>query len=111
MINLVFLEYTFLLNTAEGFHHLYEFEKTFADYLATRGLQGVNIKSVEGSLAKRVMYITKRDDALQTQKPMGVTVVNEEVKHIGRPQTLKGRIRELSDRKLRAPAMKFIKGK
>ena len=108
---IVFLEYTFLIDTSTAFHHLYEFEKTLADYLGTRGLQAENIKSVEGSLAKRVMFITKKDTMLQTQRPQEVVVVHDEVKRPGRPITLKGQIRRLADRKLRAPAIKFMKGK
>jgi hypothetical protein len=57
------------------------------------------------------MFITKKGDMLQTQKTTEVVVIQPEIKKIGRPQTLKGKIRELSDRKLRAPAIKFIKGK
>lgn len=101
----VFLEYTFLIDTEKAFQHLYQFEKALADYLGTLGLQAENIKSVEGSLAKRVMFITRRQDGAMI--PSG----QEERKQAGRPIMLKTRIKQLSDRKLRAPAIKFMKGK
>lgn len=97
----VFLEYTFLIDTEKAFHHLFEFEKMFGEFLDSRGLQAENIKSVEGSLAKRVMFITTKPDMGQPEAP----------KPVGRPVTLKGQIKKLSDRKLRAPALKFMKGK
>ncbi len=97
----VFLEYTFLIDTEKAFHHLFEFEKLFGEFLDSRGLQAENIKSVEGSLAKRVMFITSKTDMGQPAEP----------KPVGRPVTLKGQIKRLSDRKLRAPAVKFMKGK
>jgi len=100
----VFLEYTFLIDTDKAFQHLYQFEKTLADYLGTLGLQAENLKSVEGSLAKRVMFITKRQDG-------GMIPSQMEEKKAGRPIMLKTKIRQLSDRKLRAPALKFMKGK
>jgi len=99
----VFLEYTFLIDTEKAFQHLFEFEKLLGEFLATRGLQAENIKSVEGSLAKRVMFITKRIDGGMI--PSG----QEEHKQAGRPIMLKTRIRQLSDRKLRAPAIQFMK--
>jgi hypothetical protein len=97
----VFLDYTFLIDTDKAFNHLFEFEKLFGEFLASRGLEATNIKSVEGSLAKRVMFITKKEqiDGMP------------EVKPVGRPETLKGQIKRLSDRKFRAPAIKFMKGK
>lgn len=98
---IVFLEYTFLIDTATTFHHLFEFEKLLGEFLETRGMQAENIKAVEGSLAKRVMFITKLPDQLEKQ----------EVKPVGRPVTLKGQIKRLSDRKLRKPALDFMKGK
>jgi hypothetical protein len=103
--NLKFLDYTFLIDAENSFSHLYEFEKTLADFFASRGLQAENIKSVEGSLAKRLMFITKRQDGAMIPAQM------EEKKPSGRPIMLKTKIRQLADRKLRAPAIKFMKGK
>ena len=100
-VKLVFLDYTFMFDGTNPFSHLYEFETALGKFFDEKGLVAENIKSVEGSLAKRVMYITRKPDMGQPAEP----------KPVGRPQTLKGKIRELSDRKFRAPAIKFMKGK
>jgi hypothetical protein len=98
---LIFLDYTFMFDGSTPFNHLWEFEKQLAEFFDSKGLVAENIKSVEGSLAKRVMFITKKPDMGQP----------EEAKSVGRPVTLKGQIKRLSDRKLRAPAINFMKGK
>ena len=98
---LVFLDYTFMFDSTNPFNHLYEFETALGKFFDERGLQAENIKSVEGSLAKRVMYITRKPDMGQPDSP----------KPVGRPVTLKGQIQRLSDRKFRAPALQFMKGK
>jgi hypothetical protein len=98
---IAFLEYTFLIDTDKAFSHLYEFEKVFTEFLATRSLEATNIKSVEGSLAKRVMFITRKEQVvgMPEQKP------------VNRPRTIKSQIRQLADRKFTKTQINFMKGK
>jgi hypothetical protein len=98
---LIFLDYTFMFDSNTPFAHLYEFENLLAKFFDQHDLVAENIKSIEGSLAKRVMYITKKE----------ITLIPDDPKPQGRPQTLKGKIKELSDRKFRKPALQFMKGK
>ena len=100
-VKLTFLEYTFMFDGTNPFNHLYEFETALGKFFDEHGLMAENIKSVEGNLAKRIMYITRKPDMGQP----------EALKPPGRPVTLKGQIQRLSDRKLRAPAVRFLKGK
>lgn len=100
MKNIAYLDYTFLIDTEEAFSHLFEFEKSLAEFFDTRDMEAHILKSVEGSLSKRIMFICK--------KPL----INEPATApVGRPITPKGIVKKLGDRKLRAPAMKFMKGK
>jgi hypothetical protein len=101
MAKLYILDYSFLFDTNTPFAHLWEFEKLFKDFLDTRSLQAEVIQSVEGSPTKRLMLITKKEIIEGMPEP----------KPVGRPETLKGQIKRLSDRKFRAPAIKFMKGK
>jgi hypothetical protein len=102
MAQIFILEYSFLFGDNSPFSHLYEFEKLFAQFLDTRGLEGEIIKSVEGSPTRRIMAIIKKPDNGIPENPKNP---------VGRPQTLKGKIREMSDRKFRKPAIQFMTGK
>jgi hypothetical protein len=101
MVKLTFVDYTFMFDGTNPFSHVFEFDTALGKFFDAHGLQAENIKSVEGSLAKRVIYITKKPDMGQPTEP----------KAVGRPITLKGQIKRLSDRKFRAPAIQFMKGK
>ena len=96
--NLVFLDYSFLFDAEATFNHLYEFEKMLFEFFKTRNLQGEVIKSVEGGSPKRLVYISK----LQNVVDIGPAKAP-----VGRPITLKGQIKRLSERKLRKPAQEF----
>lgn len=100
MKDIAFLDYTFLIDTKDAFSHLFEFEKALADFFDSKGLEAHVLKSVEGSLSKRIMFVCKKE-------VMGAPEINP----VGRPITPKGLIKKLGDRKLRAPAIKFMKGK
>lgn len=92
------LDYTFILDTAQTFSHVYEFEKGLKQFFAQHGLDAKLIQFVDGSGQKRAMYITKKSDIIPVPK---------DDKKVGRPMTLKGKIERLSDRKLRKPAQEF----
>ena len=101
MAKLYILDYSFLFDNNTPFGNVFEFEKLFADFLLSLGLQAEVIKTIEGSPTRRIMIITKKEVIDGMPEP----------KQVGRPQTLKGKIKELSDRKFRAPAVRFMKGK
>lgn len=95
------VDYTFEFLNDPPFSNVYEFEKIFSDFLATRGLEGQTIKALDGGQGRRVILITKKEV---------IQGMHEEKAPVGRPQTLKGKIKELSDRKFRKPAIDFMKG-
>jgi hypothetical protein len=101
MAQLKLLEYAYLIDASGSFSSLYEFEKFFGEFLDSRGLIGEIISPMNGSKDRRVMLVTK--------KPMIAGAADPNP--VGRPQTLKGKFKELSDRKLRKPAIEFMKGK
>ena len=98
---LEFLEYTFMIDTSNTFSSIYEFEKLLTEFLATRGLEAKNITSVHGAPAKRIIFITKKQEIVPPAEP----------KPVGRPLSMKGQIAKLTDRKLRKPAIDFMKKK
>jgi hypothetical protein len=101
MAKIILVDYTFMFDDSSPFSHLFEFEKALGDFFDSKGLQAQIIKSMEGAFSKRVMLINKKEEIVPPAEP----------RPVGRPQTLKGKIRELSDRKFRAPAREFMKGK
>lgn len=93
------VEIMYLFDDTSPFHNFYEFEKLMRDFFAQHNTLMEGASSIEGSQARRV-YVVKTMPKME-----------EEIKNpVGRPQTLKGKIRELSDRKLRKPAIEFQKG-
>lgn len=96
--NLVFLEYSFLFDAEATFGHLYEFEKLLFDFFNSRNLVGEVIKSMEGNNTKRLVFVAKKVE----QVDIGPAKAPP-----GRPVTLKGQIKRLSERKLRKPAEEF----
>jgi hypothetical protein len=101
MVRIIFADVTFMFDNNSPFAHYFEFEKSLFDFFDSKGLQAEVIKSMEGAVGKRIVLVTKKPDMGQPEPP----------KPVGRPVTLKGQIRRLSDRKFRAPARAFMKGK
>ena len=96
--SLVFLDYTFLFDPSATFFHLYEFEGRFSKFLASEGFEAEVLKSIEGSLAKRILYITK--------KPL---IAGIEPKNTpGRPPSLKTEIDKMRIPVYRKPAREFM---
>lgn len=96
--NLVFLEYTFLFDSDTTFGHLFEFEKLLFEFFSSRNLQAEAIKAIEGGLNRRLVYLSKKVDQID---------IGPAKAPVGRPVTLKGQIKRLSERKLRKPAQEF----
>ena len=97
------LEYTFLIDlNVTTFTSKYEFEKALAQFFGQHGLEATKVKMIEGQNDKGLLFISKKptESILQPQK-----------NPVGRPQTLKGKLKELSDRKYRKAAVEFMKGK
>lgn len=100
MADIKLLDYSFLVDAIGSFTTVSEFEKFFMDFLDSRNLSGEIISPMTGSKDRRVMYITRRP-----------TVVPEVKQPVGRPQSIKGKIKQLSHRKFSASAIQFMKGK
>jgi len=96
MAEVKLLEYTFLVDAIGSFTTLSEFEKFFNDFLDSRGLSGEIVSPMAGSKDHRVMYITKKE-----------VVYEPAPAPVGRPITIKGQLKRLTDRKLRKPAEEF----
>jgi len=92
----VLLDYMFLFDPANTWQHLYQFEQDLAKFFKSHGFESEIIKNVEGQTSKRLLYIRKKEE-----------IVKEAPKPVGRPQTIKGRIRGLTERKVKAPERKF----
>jgi len=58
----VFLDYTFEFDPAETWSHLYEFEKSFGDFLATKGFESYLMNAVDGAPGRRIMCIRKKKE-------------------------------------------------
>lgn len=98
---IVYLEYTFLMDPADTFQHLYEFEKFLEDFLVAHGYEGNVIESVSGgNQGRRMVYINK----------ISQSVAPSQASRAGRPPEPKGQLKNVKDAtnyRLRAPALKF----
>lgn len=59
---LVVLEYMFMFDPEETWGNLHAFETDLAKAFSEHGAEAIIIKSVEGSPAKRIMYIKKKEE-------------------------------------------------
>lgn len=97
---LAFLEYTFILDPKDTFQHSYEFEKFLGEFLAFHGMDGQVIETVAGGVnGKKIILITSIKDMALPQNPTPNPV--------GRPKSPGSQFKDLSARKLRAPALAF----
>jgi hypothetical protein len=55
------LNYTFFIDPVQTWTNLYEFEKSFSDFLKAHGLEGTVMKQVEGASSGRIMVIAKAE--------------------------------------------------
>lgn len=102
MENMALLEYTFLFDPVETWQHLYQFEESLASYLAKIGFEAQVVKSVDGGNGKRVMIIKKKQS---------IVVTGEDKLPVGRPKNMGNKIRSMAERKLRQPAIEFMRKK
>lgn len=65
MINLAFLEYSFVVDT-DAYQHYSDFEKSLADFFNEKGLVARVINGANTSNQKKVIYIEKKADVLES---------------------------------------------
>ncbi len=99
---IVLLEYNFLFDSVSTWQHLSQFESDLADFFAAHDLEAQLIQGITGQSGKRIMIIKK------ISKPEGM--VEQEPNPQGRPLSLKTKIKQMTNRRLRKPAMEFMKG-
>lgn len=97
----VFLEYTFLFDSSETWSHLSQFESDLADFFSVHDYQAEIVKTVGGQTGRRIMILTR----VTLPTGQSQTEQDERRKQPG------SKIKEMAQRKLRAPAIKFMKGK
>ncbi len=96
MKNLVALQYNFIFPPGDTWAHLYEFEKSLADFFAAHGMEATVIRPIEGGSAGRTLIIEKMEIVALPQAPP-----DERRKQPG------SQLKDMAERKLRAPALKF----
>lgn len=96
-MKIVLLEYNFMFDPSESWQHLWQFEQDLSNFFNAHGFEAQIIKTIEGQSGKRVLFIKKK----------GLPIVTGEPEKQGRPQTLKGKFKEMSNRELRKPAKEF----
>lgn len=57
--NLAFLEYSFLFDPTETWQYLSKFESDLAKFFGSLGYQAEIIRTVEGQVGRRILYIRK----------------------------------------------------
>lgn len=97
MKQLAILEYNFFFEpSTETWTNLYQFEQSFAKYLLSCGLEAEVIKSIEGGISKRFMYIKKTPVSIPDPKNA-----------VGRPASLKTYVGSFSKKTVKAPERDF----
>lgn len=100
MKNLTLITYSFLFDPTTTWSHLYEFEKSLSDFFAAHGMEAEVIKTVDGAMGTKVLAITRIQ-----------TIVAPPPNPVGRPKQPGSQFKDLSEVKLRAPALAFKKRK
>lgn len=108
----VLMEFMFLFDPSDTWQHAYQVERWIADSLEKAGLEGEMVKTMLGNTpiiidkpvltGKKVYYIKSKDklDLLRSQP-----------NPVGRPKSIKGIVKSMSDKKTKAPERNFKKGK
>lgn len=96
----VLLQYNFLFDPADTWSSLYDFEQDLLKFFDSKTLEAEIVKSVEGQNGIRILLIRKRtgilDSIPQTSEPRK-----------GRPQSVQGKIKELTVKNVTAKARDF----
>ena len=90
---MVILEYMFMFNPSQTWSHLYEFEKSMAEFFNSKGLEAEIVKTVEGSPGRRMLIISKKE----------VTTLPTTPTPKGRPKGTKAYIKSVVDQKMKIP--------
>lgn len=102
MNELAYLEYIFMFDPKATWQHLFQFEQELSKFFNEHDKEVIVLKTVEGGQGRRILYIKSKQ----------VSMIATETRPPGRPQTIKGHFKELTDRHYRAAARDFMnKGK
>jgi hypothetical protein len=101
------LEYTIMFDPSETWPHLHQFEGFLSKSLDSIGMEAEILNPVGGQLNKSVLYIKKKG-VLGMSEPNIITGKSEEKPKIGRPKSIKGRMKEFQQRDVRTPAKEFM---
>ncbi len=94
----VALEYTYMMNPAETWQHLYQFEQDFAKFLEERGFEAEVITNIDGQISqRRLLFIRKRKGIIPMPAPSSP----------GRPKTPQGLLRDMQEKKINAATRDF----
>ena len=61
-MDIAYLEYVFLIDPVNSFTSLTGFENALQEFFTTKGLEAQVVNAVQGTLSKRVMFITKKQE-------------------------------------------------
>lgn len=93
MKNMVILEYLFMFNPNQTWGHLYEFEKSLAEFFNSKGMEATVVKTVDGVQGRRMLVISKKE----------VTTLPTTPTPAGRPKGLKAYIKSVGEQKMKLP--------
>lgn len=68
MKKIVMLDYTFLIDPVETWQHLFQFEKSFSDFLAQHGMEAQIVNPLDGSRGRRILAIGKKEEVVPVEK-------------------------------------------
>ena len=57
----VFLEYMFVFEPSTAFAHLYEFERSLAEFFSQKGFDAQVLETVDGATGRHIFYIARRE--------------------------------------------------
>ena len=101
MKQLALIEYTMMFDPGvTGWSHLYMFEKSLTEFFESKGLDAMVIKGIEGGDTKRILYLRPKEMKMPTPP-----------QPVGRPKSIKGIIKTMSNKNVKAKERDFKKGK
>ncbi len=67
-MNIALLKYSFMFDPNETWSNLYQFESDLNMFFSGKGMEVEIVKTVEGAVNDRIMYIKKKDELVESQE-------------------------------------------
>jgi len=104
----VLIRYTFMFDPSETFQHKSDVDKLLTDAFDSRGMEAQNVDVVSGAVGEGIILIKKKEMIEIPQQQNNLLPESKEP--VGRPKTMKGIVKELTQHIAKPQERDFKKG-